>query len=443
MRFLRIALILSLVVLGATTAWAQYGLYGSPQMLYLPNTGPAAIPAAGYNTVAAYPVARPNMPALPLSAAPAPEMPKPPTPEGIKNDSPGPNAELAKDTDNGYGCAGCYESCGGDCASCGCAPACCPWYASAQALVMSRNQPNRLWTSYETGDESNQVQHSQLGMEWRWGGEIRFGRRFCCGCDTWALEATYWTLDQFSGFASVSLPGGVSTPLELNVGNVQFDGTAASVWFDNSPEHRLWRRDEIHSVELNLIRDQINSGYTMLDVDWALGVRFFRFEDRFIFGAVRSGHAWGDGGYWEAFLDDQVVNNLIGVQIGCNLEYRLSSAWSLHFMPKFGIYNNHITNLFQAHLGDGTVATSDGGTYPVNSSADTISFLTQLDLGLDCRLSQRWSARIGYRLLVATGIGLADNQIPFYIVDVPEISDIDYNGELVLHGGYAGLTYNF
>jgi hypothetical protein len=40
-------------------------------------------------------------------------------------------------------------------------------------------------------------------------------------------------------------------------------------------------------------------------------------------------------------------------------------------------------------------------------------------------------------------VGLADAQIPQYIVDIPEIAHIDSNGDLILHGAFAGLTYNF
>jgi hypothetical protein len=50
---------------------------------------------------------------------------------------------------------------------------------------------------------------------------------------------------------------------------------------------------------------------------------------------------------------------------------------------------------------------------------------------------------LGYRVLAATGIGLADNQIPPYLNDIPTIQDIDRNGSLILHGAFAGLTYRF
>ncbi len=115
--------------------------------------------------------------------------------------------------------------------------------------------------------------------------------------------------------------------------------------------------------------------------------------------------------------------------------------------PKVGIYDNHITNNFQAYLGNGDIATTGdsgvAGTYPVNSTTDTVSFLTQVDVGVDWKFARQWSAQIGYRVVAVSSIGLADAQIPFYIVDIPAIAEIDKNSDLILHGGFATIAYNF
>jgi hypothetical protein len=98
-------------------------------------------------------------------------------------------------------------------------------------------------------------------------------------------------------------------------------------------------------------------------------------------------------------------------------------------------------------LGNGVVATTGHsgveGTYPVNSTADAVSFLTQVDVGLDWKFARQWSAQIGYRVVAVSRIGLADAQIPFYIVDIPAIAEIDRNSDLILHGGYATIGFNF
>ena len=64
-------------------------------------------------------------------------------------------------------------------------------------------------------------------------------------------------------------------------------------------------------------------------------------------------------------------------------------------------------------------------------------------MGLDWQITQCLSAKLGYRLMAATGVALADNQIPFYLNDIPAIQDIDRNGHLLMHGAFVGLTYCF
>ena len=51
-----------------------------------------------------------------------------------------------------------------------------PWYGSISELVMTRNEANTLWLSYESGNSPNQL--GGHDWDWAWGGEIRFGRRF-------------------------------------------------------------------------------------------------------------------------------------------------------------------------------------------------------------------------------------------------------------------------
>jgi hypothetical protein len=349
------------------------------------------------------------------------------------------------------------------------------WYASISALVMTRDRPNKVYLTYETGN----LPHNDFPVDefsWRWGGEVRIGRRFCGGCNSgcnngcnsccntgyWALEASYWTLDDFDSFVSHTSPvsatnpnGTVGTPLRIS--DIQFSSTPGTTWFDNAAEHRLWRRDELHNVELNLVRGQWCYGQdSPWDLGWSMGVRYFRFQESWRFGSLAgpgvdpltAPHFWGQsGGLYEAYLTDGITNNLVGPQLGFELGYSMGYNFRFFMAPKVGIYDNHISNNFQAYLGNGTGATTGTsgvpGTYPVNSSTDTISFLTQIDVGVDWRFARQWSAQVGYRVVAVSSIGLADAQIPFYIVDIPAIADIDKNSDLILHGAFATIAYNF
>ncbi len=325
-----------------------------------------------------------------------------------------------------------------------------PWYASASMLVMGRDEPNRYWTSYETGNNPNQLLHTNdIHLEWRGGGEIRFGRRFCCG--TMAVEAAYWTLKPFTGHASITHASGVSTPIDLR--QVWFyrdagDWDMAADLFDGAVEHRISRRNEVHNVEINFLRTgMLCDPQIPLDVNWGLGVRWFHFEEDLTLAALRNG-TWGADPTREAYLDENLVNNLVGLQMIVDLKYYIHPNWRLSATPRIGIYNNHVDQNFRVYRGDGTVAAPQpgsgvAGSYPVQTSTDTLSFLTEVDLGVDWRFARNWSAGVGYRVVIATGLGLADNQIPHYLIDLPEVGHIDHNGHLILHGAFARLTYNF
>lgn len=511
MKLLRTAIVVSIVASTATTAWAQFGLYGSPDILNLPQAPPAIVPCNGSAPLSARPVGpaagtwqpaptaagygaprysrpRPSMQtALANQNAALPAQPAPPRPPSLPGDpaetngsQPGPNLvdQMLSDPDSyappaslddpAYGGGGASGDQSGSLmgavnsfeeAACGeygwtSGGGGSPWYASVSALIMGRDEPNRLYTTYETGNDPRQYEPGQL--RWRWGGEIRVGRRFCCGCrGTRALEATYWGLEGFHGLWVYSHPNTVSTP--LTVSGIEFPNPSpppayinGTAYFDNATEHRVWRHDEVHNVELNVVRAQVfTASEYPWDVDWLLGVRYFRFDESFTFGSVASPYVWGQyGGIYEAYIHDRITNNLAGFQFGFDADYYVLENCRFFLTPKFAICNNQIDHYFHIYRGDGAAArpvpaSGISGSYPVRSSEDCVSFLMQLDIGLQWDFTPNWSARVGYRVVAATGIGLADNQIPHYVVDIPAIADIDTNGELVLHGAFLGLTYNF
>jgi len=491
MRFFRRAVIVGFVaaICGGSTTWGQYGMYGSPDLLPVAQAGgvqdtsswnraePAGYPSTGYPELtqpsltdrSAYYQGNPNRslgrsgyrePAEMVGSEEPPIMPAPPTPQTWPSPVPSPMTSYATAGENGWaaskarknlpaatdeeGCFGCGEGLCGEDIGC-CEGGCFPWYASLSALVLGRSYGRRVWTSYETADETNQLTHTQFGLAWKWGGEARFGRRFCVGCVPYALEGTYWTTEAFSGFRSTSLPGGtVSTPLILSY--VYFGSDPADNWFQGAAEHRLWRQDEFHNFELNLIREQLAWGYdSPWDIGWSVGVRYFRFQDYLQFGSVIDGHEWGEaGGAYEAYLSDRATNNLIGAQFGFDAAFHLAETVRVFISPKVGIYGNCMESSFLAHTGDGiNGSTPFYGNYPVHTFRTGLSFLTQIDVGADWNFARNWSARIGYRVVAATGMALADDQFPQYIVDIPDIEMMQHSSSLVLHGAFLGITYNF
>jgi len=463
MRYVQVLLFLATALWSAPSAWAQYGLYGSPALLDLSTQpAPAFVPSShaasdAWNESAdgsldpcAYVQGRKRGSVADVPPAPGhepaagrPASSSPSVVEQMLAEADAPAASEVSGASAEGVWAGYGTSAPGPVAADCCDPcvACCPmnWYATVRGLVMSRNDANHVWVSYENGVNENQLMNTEMSLDWKGGIEARLGRQFCCG--QWALEATYWTLDGFSGFSSVRPAAGVSSPLMF------FDVAEAEGFFDGAVEHRLWRDNEVHNVELNLIRNALGyGGYDAFDARWLVGIRFFRFDEDLIFGSLGAGGvAFGDDPSVEGYFADGVENNLVGAQFGLDLGYRRGN-WRLFAAPKVGIYNNHIKHYFAGYSGDGqlfTVTAEGYPPYPVVSSTDVVSFLTEIDVGLQWRFAPRWSAEIGYRVTVATAMALADHQIPPYVVDTPELADIDTNGHLLLHGGFAGLTFWF
>lgn len=362
------------------------------------------------------------------------------------DESPGHGVPSAYPATSSSGC-GIDFSCAGE----GCATAWKPcWYGSVAWLTLGRDNPNTLWTTYEDGNNANQLS-TNVDLEWGNGGEVTIGRTYSCGC--WNLEATYWQLSPQEGEVSVTNPNNVSTTFDF-ADVVYADAALAGLMpvdlFDGAAEHRVWRRSKVHDVELNMIRNR-NCGADACmrtwDLDWSIGVRYFHFEEDWAFRSRALGGSWANPATI-GNLEDHISNSLVGFQFGLDVNYQCFRKVRLFFRPDFGIYNNRITNRFLAYRSDGQnfapdPASTVAGSYPVHSSTDKISFLTELDLGLEWQFNPRWTMTAGYRVLVATGIGLAQNQVPPYIVDIPEIASIDDNGELVLHGAFVGLQFTY
>jgi len=268
----------------------------------------------------------------------------------------------------------------------------------------------------------------------------------------------------------------VSTPLmvdgiEFRQDLVTRNGT---YFFDDAAEHALWRDNRVQSIEINLVRWFGNGPYACGTAcanpcaaggcgaygccaspcsPFALGVmlgpRYFIFDEELTLGGLANGGTWGGNGYLdEAYLSDHIINNLLGFQLGFNAAYRVADGFWLFVIPKFGIYNNHIVGRFDAFDGTGreavpTPASGVVGTYPVFADKNVFACMAQIDVGLQWQFHSQWSAFAGYRLLAASGIALADHQIPPYIVDIPAFQDPKHNGDLILHGGFAGLMFCF
>ncbi len=429
MRVLRNLAMAAGVLCAPSLAMAQYYSYGAPATLPAPASPSRPL---GYSS-AAYPhadvrtgevVETPT--AVPAHAGSVPSS----SYEGDVSGGHGCSSCNGGDHGwGGYGMGGCGESCG-DC----CGPS---WFGSLAALYMERNRPNPYQLSFDT---TNPVGELLLNIDtigdWEAGFEVRVGKYI--GCNT-AVELGYWTLDNFGGQAFASDPVGVgslNTPFDFR--SLNFAGVPVTDIFDNSQTHRFTRNDEIHNLELNLIRWTASCDpCARLQTSGLVGFRYFSFRESWELASADADPAFGVDPANEAYYNIDVDNNLYGLQLGGKVSYSVTQRLSAYAAPRVGAFWNNISH----HT---TIASGDGiSALDVSSDRDVVSLLAQLDVGANFQLTPNIGLFAGYRVVAINGIALADDQVPFLADDLFGISDIDHNANLVLHGALVGATVTF
>ena len=458
--------------LAPTTPPAQLGYpvvarnpYGAPEL-----SGPSMpvgygfrqdqVPAPPTNDIVLPPIPGSEGYAAPIQQSPS-DLPAPqpmPEAEGTYFDAPGRwNGTV---WDDASGELGSDSACGS--AACG-VPCCRPaWFGGMYGLLMERDYESNVPLSYEAGMPGMQVLGSRDSDLGSMGGyEVFFGRQMCNG---WAWQVSYWGL-----FSETGVGRAADMPDSYLYGLSMVD-YAPSGWpqddvlsFYNAAEaHEVVRTNEFHNIELNFIRYNIGfpsafggacggaGGYGVANncsPGWSgsmfAGPRFFRFDEYFSYRSTFDGTYVANPR--DVFYDIDVENNLIGFQLGGNVNYNLTCRWSLFTGTKLGIYNNHISHQSAIYGPSGVAMPNSGGfagtPYDIQSSKDDIAFLGEFNVGVGYQFSQHWRATVGYRVMGATGIALAPAQIPANFAYLPGVAQVDSDGSLILHGAFAGLEF--
>jgi hypothetical protein len=488
------------------TAWGQYGPasysnHGSPSLLPLPQVSarwdapaqqtPAARPATfqppttnHQPPTTNYPAYAQLQPPMPPTAAEevnagqpsaaADNQPSPsdaPRPYGDPYDVLGPSSDLYKQALNGSGW-------GEDCVSC--LPAACQrpvWFGGLYGLVMTRDNANPFCFSYDTNKIDYQPLTSRsIDNNWQGGFEVRAGRMIgglggacgtggCHGGACYGLEAVYWGLYNNTQQAQVwasDVSGQLATTPTFNNLNFGLNNVANDCTL-GAQSYRLRTNWQAQNVELNLIRfgaggacasapccgpygigSAVRGGAPGLCLSGALGARFLRFDDGFLFASSKSGD-FTDLNQVARYNVD-VENYLVGAQLGARADYYSASRWSLFGGIKFGIYGNYMTGSQYVADGLGNYATINNGpnsgmAWNMKGHKKDVSFLGEVRLGGAYQISQHWRAVASYRAVAVTGIALSTNQVPDNFGDYYGARNIDSNGSLILHGVQMGAEF--
>ncbi len=184
---------------------------------------------------------------------------------------------------------------------------------------------------------------------------------------------------------------------------------------------------------------------------WLAGVRYFRFEDNLTYAASLN-DAVINRSIDDLYYDVNTTNDLVGFQIGSRLDYCLGCRFNLYGNAKVGIYGNHstlytrvATEFQSAYLNDTRTPANpfQGQAYSFNESKNTLAFLSELGTGVGICLTPKWSATVGYRAVIASGVASSPDNVLNQFANYSDVRDYDTYGTLILHGLNIGASYNF
>jgi Putative beta barrel porin-7 (BBP7) len=440
---------------GTALAQSNYFDSANPYGIRLARLDAPAQPQYSYAspTVGMQPVV-----AAPVNSIRAPES-VPAQPSVPSNETAGMSSDWSDNAVSQCGGNVCGNSCG-----CDCSPYCdcCNdhWYAYMGGLTMGRTTANKTYTTFDQTNQAHQLLYFPPS-DWGGGIDMRIGYWFGCGCcgdpcscgsscgssGRAGIEVAYWGVWGMNGVSSITDAGVGPNQLGtvFNEGFVGFlNPDDASIWFDNASAVKLLRSDEVNNVEVNFLYMPCCDSCNRFQMTALAGFRYFQFRDNLEWDQFAgTGLPGGDPG--EAITVANVSNNLFGFQIGTYMNFQICNRWSIFAVPKVGIYGNHIAGFNSMFLSDGTPARFDanGDALNFNNSTNVFSVLGQIDVGFNWWFSRNWSFVGGYRVVAASGVALADNQIPQFFADEAGWKTIKTNGDLVLDGAFAGLECRF
>lgn len=350
------------------------------------------------------------------------------------------------------------------------------WFGGVRGLSMTLADEDAHWFSYDDINLERQILNTKdAEMDWSGGVEARIGRWFNCGQN--GVELIYWGIypeEQEANRTSDGVQGTLNHVFTFN--SLTYDDglgngpAAVDNYFNNAERHRLQRDWSIHNVELNLltVRNLYGGGCgsgagcgpalgglgmgcgcgPRLNVTWVAGFRFFRFDESFLFSSDPTDQVF-DGSPDELHYGVDVDNELYGFQLGADTEFFLTRRVSLRTTTKFGVYNNHMEQEQRVGGAQGSawvndpISPNNGLAYNVSSDDDDIAFLGELDAGANFYLTNNLRLTGGYRVVGATGIARAKDQIPYNFDDIVGARDINSDGTMILHGAYGGVEFNY
>lgn len=329
----------------------------------------------------------------------------------------------------------------------GCGPMHCGFFGSAGVLFMTKGGDDFNQLSFNDADPAGAVLTTQNSrMETAIGGQFEAGYWFS---PNWGISASYWGLwgpSQTTTVDAASLGGGNLNTV-FDFGALNIGATNVNTLFDGAQRHSLTRSYDFNNVEISVLQGSYYNNSGSLGVGLLAGARWFQYGESFLYQSSDADLALNTGADDVNYFT-RTTNDLIGFQVGARINYQPWQRLRFFAAPKFGIYNNNI-NLDSTISGPGGVAVVGPGNvfagqaYDIHSSVNDVAFLGEIGVGADIYITQYWALTVGYRAVTATGIAQPFEQIPQNFAGLNDAALINRNGSVLIHGAYAGVSYNY
>ena len=220
------------------------------------------------------------------------------------------------------------------------------------------------------------------------------------------------------------------------------DGTYTPyLWpFDNANSNTLSYRSKFDSAELNLRYTTAANGRMPIEV--LAGIRYLKWQENLDLYASNSvSHfpgliAASPYGAYSTRTD----NDLIGLQIGSDLSYRLTDSWSLIGRGRGGVLVNSASQ--RNNLNATLISTSL--PYNETGTASGVGFAGLFEFGIhtNYQLTSNLSLMIGYQGLYLSDLSTAPRQY-LWNPDQSNRNTLDRNGSLFFFGPAAGIEWKW
>ncbi len=371
-----------------------------------------------------------------------------------------------------------------------------PWFFGGGYMIMNRIDDQDVKLLWRDSDLEDVLSTGDAQMNAASGFQVMAGRYFNCGRN--AIQASYWGIFPDKREVFVHGPGGQFTPAMFNPGDVMspvdplgnFVPTDVYTWFGDAAIHRVCRTSQFHNLEVNLLgfgvggaarsfnrctEGSLFSGHagcrqcgdagcsacssryatgpcgyvgpqcgSRLNLSWLAGFRYFRFEDQLCYAASLNNDAL-DGGLDDMYYNIETTNDLVGFQIGGRGDYCVTKKINLYGLGKVGVYNNfaNLNTVVGNSISTAYDANFPATSYLVDEDHDQVAFISELGAGVGVRVTQKWTATVGYQALIASGVatGVGNLRRPGGLVRDQLL--VNSNDALILHGLTVGALYNF